>query len=235
MSPVPGTGRTTVTGLLGTLMALLRRDRIIAVDPSAGATSLSGALAPGHQSAAPGVLEALAGRELNLTQLDSRLGRAPHGLMVLPVAGGVQACRTAVERLRRFAGVVLLDCPADLDEAGREAAVDLADQVLLVCDDQPTTAAAVTEAGVALSRGGHPVLIVVNKVPRRGGRIDLGRLAAGLHEADGMVVVPDSPAGAARLLTGRFDWRDAPREWRVAVRELAAALVADWPRLGLSG
>jgi hypothetical protein len=31
-----------------------------------------------------------------------------------------------------------------------------------------------------------------------------------------------------------FDWREAPGPWRIAGRELAAALAADWRHLGLA-
>jgi hypothetical protein len=31
------------------------------------------------------------------------------------------------------------------------------------------------------------------------------------------------------VTAGTFDWRDAPSSWRLAVREVAADLVAAWP------
>jgi beta-glucosidase-like glycosyl hydrolase len=33
----------------------------------------------------------------------------------------------------------------------------------------------------------------------------------------------------------RIPWMDAPRQWRRSLRELASALVADWPELGIAG
>jgi hypothetical protein len=49
-----------------------------------------------------------------------------------------------------------------------------------------------------------------------------------------MCVLPNEPMAAARLATAEFSWRDAPDSLQRACRELAVALVADWPRLGLT-
>jgi hypothetical protein len=75
---------------------------------------------------------------------------------------------------------------------------------------------------------------VVNKVPRRGGQLDLERFAESLPQAGGMVVIPADVEAAGVLSAGRFDWRDAPEPWKRSVRELAVALLADWRALGLS-
>ena len=48
MSPKGGVGKTTVSALLGTLFALLRRDRVVAVDTNPDFGSLGRSLTPGH-------------------------------------------------------------------------------------------------------------------------------------------------------------------------------------------
>jgi hypothetical protein len=85
-----------------------------------------------------------------------------------------------------------------------------------------------------LEREGRPMTLVVNKLPAKGSRLDLGSLARRLPTARALVVVPSEPAAASGVAAGEIDWRDAPRSWQRATRELAAALVSDWSRLGLT-
>jgi S-DNA-T family DNA segregation ATPase FtsK/SpoIIIE len=86
----------------------------------------------------------------------------------------------------------------------------------------------------ARTRAGLAVTMVVNRMPAGGGRLDLDRLGRYLPDARGLVAIPDAPAAADELATGAFTWQHAPARWRRAVRELAANLVADWPRLRLA-
>jgi hypothetical protein len=75
---------------------------------------------------------------------------------------------------------------------------------------------------------------VVNRMPASGGRLDLDRLGGFLPDARGLVTVPSAPQAAAELAAGTFTWPGAAAGWRRALHELAASLVADWPRLGLA-
>jgi hypothetical protein len=49
-----------------------------------------------------------------------------------------------------------------------------------------------------------------------------------------LVVLPANERAASHLASGVFDWRDAPSSWKRAMREVAAALVADWPELAVT-
>lgn len=241
ISPKGGVGKTTVTALLGTLMAHLRRDRVVAVDTNPDFGSLGRVLTPDHQVYADDLLADLE-HPMTLTQLDARLGRGPHGLMILPAPTdpdrmtrlGEDAYRTIIEQLKETAGMVLLDCGTGLQDPAARAAISCADQVLLICDAEPATASLVTEAGRYLTWRKLCFTVVVNKFPRRGARLHLRRLAAHLPDADGMAVIPHEAGAAARLTSGEFDWHSAPHGWQIAFRELGVALAAGWPQLGLT-
>jgi hypothetical protein len=241
-----GAGVSTVTGLLGTLLALLRQDGVVAVDagegpgslwrtlgldeelpagdpPDGGAVDLLVRLARAmpaqagldRQSPGSGADDDLVARLARATPtvagLDARLGQAVHGLAVLPAPArraplGQDTWQVAIDRLGSLYPVVLLDCGASL----------------------------AVEAALPLTRAGLAVTMVVNRMPAGGGRLDLDRLGRYLPDARGLVAIPDAPAAADELATGAFTWHHAPARWRRAVRELAASLVADWPRLGLA-
>jgi MinD-like ATPase involved in chromosome partitioning or flagellar assembly len=242
VSPKGGVGKTTTTVLLGTLLALVRRDRTVAVDTNPDFGSLGRSLAPSHDVFVDDLLDLLDRPGLTLTSLDAHLARAPHGLMVLPAPTDPArmerldetAYRRVIERLSEFVGVVLLDCGTGLQEPAARAALKAADQVVLVTDAEPAAASLVAEAALLLEREGRPMTLVVNKLPAKGSRLDLASLGRRLPSARALVVVPSEPAAASSLAAGELDWRDAPRSWQRATRELAAALVSDWPRLGLT-
>jgi len=240
MSPKGGVGKTTTTALLGALFALLRRDRIVAVDTNPDFGSLGRSLAPAHQVFVDDLLEVLDDPQLTVTALDANLGRGAHGLMVLP--SPVDPIRMArlhedayekvVRRLQDLVGVVLMDCGTGLHEPTSKAALKTADQVVLVTDAEPATASIVAEAAALLRQEGVPLYLLVNKMPSAGSRLDVGALEAYIPQARGLVVLPSNQRAASQLATGIFDWRDAPAGWKRAIREVAAALVADWPELG---
>jgi MinD-like ATPase involved in chromosome partitioning or flagellar assembly len=240
MSPKGGVGKTTTTALLGALFALLRRDRIVAVDTNPDFGSLGRSLAPQHQVFVDDLLEVLDDPQLTVTALDANLGRGAHGLMVLP--SPVDPIRMArlhedayekvVRRLQDLVGVVLMDCGTGLHEPTSKAALKTADQVVLVTDAEPATASIVAEAAALLRQEGVPLYLLVNKMPSTGSRLDVAALEAYIPQARGLVVLPSNQRAASQLATGLFDWRDAPAGWKRAIREVAAALVADWSELG---
>jgi MinD-like ATPase involved in chromosome partitioning or flagellar assembly len=242
VSPKGGVGKTTVTALLGTLLALLRRDRIIAVDTNPDFGSLGRVLTPEHRLFVDDLLEWLDQPGVTLTALDAQLGRGPHGLMVLPAPTDPArmwrldetSYRNVIGRLQAFVGVLLLDCGTGLHEPAAGAAIKSSDLLVLVTDAEPAAASLVAEAGQLLARAGRPITLVVNKMPKRGSPLDLEQFARSLPEASGLVVIPSEPNAAGRLAAARFNWRDAPPTWQRAVRELAVQIVSDWPALGLT-
>jgi MinD-like ATPase involved in chromosome partitioning or flagellar assembly len=244
MSPKGGVGKTTLTALLGSLFAMLRRDRIVAVDSNPDFGSLGRTLAPEHTVFVDDLLEVLDYPELTVTELDAHLGRGAHGMMVLPAP--VDPARMArldedaytrvIRRLQDMVGLVLLDCGTGLHEPASRAALSAADQVILITDAEPSTASLVTEAAALLRRENVRIWLVVNKLPRGGSpRLDLPALERFIPHARGMVTVAFESRAAAVVAAGAFDWRDAPKSWRTSIREVAADLVAAWPGLGVGG
>lgn len=242
VSPKGGVGKTTVTSLLGMLLSLLRRDRIVAVDTNPDYGSLGRVLAPEGSVFVDDLLRRLDRPDLTLTELDAQLGRAPHGLMVLPAPTDPdrmarldeQAYSSVIERLKAYLGIVVLDCGTGLQEPAARAAIKAADQLLLVTDEQPAAASLVAEAGTLLARSGRPITLIVNKMPSRGNVLNVDLLCRYLPQARGLVIIPRELEAASRLATGDFDWSSAPRGWQESIATLATVLISDWPRLGLT-
>jgi MinD-like ATPase involved in chromosome partitioning or flagellar assembly len=243
VSPKGGVGKTTITALLGTLFSLLRRDPTVAVDTNPDFGSLGRVLTPDQSWYVDDLARLVAeDDELSLTALDSQLGRAIHGLLVVPAptdparmaALDEDAYRRVIARLKDFFSLILLDCGTGLQDPASAAAVAAADQVVLVTDAQPANASLVAQSAELLQQSGRPITVVVNRMPPKGARLDLDRLSRYLPAARGLVVIPDRVPAATQLAGGNFDWRDAPSAWQLAVRQLAVVLVADWRRLGLA-
>src|SRR5215472_13813873 len=241
MSPKGGVGKTTTTTLLGSLFALLRRDRIVAIDTNPDFGSLGRQLAPEHTIFVDDLFEVLEAPELTATALDNHLGRAAHGLMVLPAPTDpvrvgrldADAYTQVVRRLQQMVGVVVLDTGTGLHEPAARAALATADQIVLVSDAEPATASLVAEAAALLARDGQPIWLAMNKTGVPTG-LDLRAFGKVVPQARGMVEVPLETTAARQVAAGRFNWLDAPPSWKVALRELAVALVAEWPPLGIA-
>ncbi|HKA10503.1 MAG TPA: EsaB/YukD family protein [Candidatus Dormibacteraeota bacterium] len=241
ISPKGGVGKTTTTTLLGSLLALLRRDRIVAIDTNPDFGSLGRQLAPEHVVFVDDLYEVLDDPELTVTTLDNHLGRAAHGLMVLPAPSDpVRAGRLdagvygkVVRRLQQMVGVIVLDTGTGLNEPAARAALSTADQVVLVSDSELATASLVAEAAALLRQDNLPLWLVMNKagVPTE---LDLRAFGAVIPYARGLVEISSNLRAARLVAAGRFTWLDAPGSWKRSVRELAAALVAEWPDLGIA-
>jgi MinD-like ATPase involved in chromosome partitioning or flagellar assembly len=243
VSPKGGVGKTTVTALLGTLLSLLRRDPIVAVDTNPDFGSLGRVLTPDQNWYVDDLAQLVAeDDELSLTALDSHLGRAVHGLLVVPAptdptrmaALDEEAYGRVIARLKDFFSLILLDCGTGLQDPASAAAIAAADQVVLITDAQPATASLVAESTDLLHQWGRPITVVVNRMPAKDARLDVHQLSRYLPAARGLVVVPDDQVAASRLAAGSFDWRDGPATWQLALRQLAIVLVSDWRRLGLA-
>ena len=236
VSPKGGVGKTTTSALLGSLLAFLRRDRVVAVETNPDWGSLGRRLVPEHGTFIDDLLAGpLTDSPLAPTELDARLGRGPDGLMVAPAPTDPEraarldeaAYRTLFERLRRLVGTLVLDCGTGLDDPPARAALACADQLVLVCDDEPDTASIVAEAADWLDRIPRRLVLVVKNL-RRSSRLDLAALERATDGARGVTVIPRDERGARQLHDSRFSWNRAPAGWHTPVRELAALLTADW-------
>jgi MinD-like ATPase involved in chromosome partitioning or flagellar assembly len=244
VSPKGGVGKTTTTALLGSLLADVRRDRIVAVDTNPDYGSLGRALAPQHTVYVDDMIDVLDRPDLSATALDTYLGRASDGLMVLPApthparmaALDEAAYTNVIERLKSLVGILVLDCGTGLQEPAARAALNCADQLLLISDAHPSTASLVAEAAEQLQEASPPITLVVNKLPRTRRELNINLTAFDelVPAARGLLTVEDEPKAAARLARGEFEWLDAPESWKRSIRELAVGLAADWPELGLA-
>ena len=241
VSPKGGVGKTTVTALLGMLLAHLRHDRVVAIDTNPDYGSLGRLLAPAHDVYVDDLLAVLDHPSLTATQLDASLARAKHGLLVLPSPTAHDRMARldhygysrVIQLLEKVVSVILLDCGTGLWEPAAQVALASADQVLLVSDAEPATASLVAEASLQLRALEVPVTLVVNRA-NRGARLDIERFAQSIRWARALVTIAEDRRAAASIGAGDFDWDRAPRSWRIALGELGALLAGDWERLGLT-
>ena len=240
VSPKGGVGKTTTAALLGTLFSMIRSDRVVAVDSNPDHGTLGRSLTAEHPIFVDDLLEVIDQPALTVTMLERFLGRGAHGLLVLPAPTdydrmerlGHDAYERVIHRLQELAGIVILDCGAGLTHPATRAALEAADQLVIVSDAEPLTASVVVEAARRL-RDERSYTLVVNKLPRSGVRLDLAELAGELSPARGVIRVGNDPEAATRVADGSFRWETAPESWQLAFRELAAVLAADWQQLDL--
>ena len=83
-----------------------------------------------------------------------------------------------------------------------------ADQLILVSDADPSTATLVAQAAKLLRISEAPMMLVVNKLPRRSAQVDLDALGSLVPDAAGMWTVESDPATSARVAEGTFTWRE---------------------------
>jgi MinD-like ATPase involved in chromosome partitioning or flagellar assembly len=246
VSPKGGPGKTTVTALLGSLFAELRRDPVLALDANPDLGDLKDKLGHNGNGAAALVddLAAWLDEHPSATPADmwSRLGVGPHGLRYIATprppecsrarmiaAADFQLYQGLIARLRDYAGIILIDCGTGMLDPPVRAALQAADQIVLVTDGAATTARQVVAATELLPE--HvPTWLVANKMPKKGSSLDLGLVAAAIPRLNGVAVlpVPDGGQLAENIVTPGFRWSEAPDAWQEPIRELGARLARNW-------
>jgi len=241
VSPKGGVGKTTMTSLIGALLTRIRHERIVAVDTNPDYGSLGPTLTPEHRIFVDDLVDILQ-HPITVAELDRKLGRGFDGLRVLPAPTDPHrmarldrsAYAAVFKRLQTMVDGLVLDCGTGLQEPPAQAAIEAADQLVLVSDGEPSTASLVAEAAELIKRSGRPFYLVVNKVPRSGGQLDLEALSRAVRDARALVTLRARPATASSLAAGDFSWDRPPADWARALRELCAVMVADWPDLDLA-
>lgn len=232
-SPKGGVGKTTIALLLGTLLARARSDWVIAIDADPDYGTLGRTLRAGRPMFVDELADLADQPALTSAMLDRHLARGPEGLIVVPAPVDPlhmdnldeTAYRKVIPFVARLAPIVVVDCGAGMRSAATRAAVDLADQLVLVTDAEPPTVSLVGEAARVLARD-RPYALVVNKVPRTG--IDRHRIVDVVPGARALVEVAAHPELARRLTAGDLPWDAMPPGWHGAARDLAAGLIAGW-------
>ena len=109
------------------------------------------------------------------------------------------AYRTLFARLSELVGTLVLDCGTGLDDPPARAALACADQLVLVCDDEPDTASIVAEA--AAGSAGRPAAHARRQQPAA--RLaDRPRRAGARHRlAHGLAVIPETRAAPGSCTT----------------------------------
>jgi MinD-like ATPase involved in chromosome partitioning or flagellar assembly len=239
VSPKGGVGKTTTSIMLGTLLAMVRSDRVVALDTNPDHGTLGRSLAPEHAVFVDDLLSVVDQPALTVSMLDRFLARAPHGMLVLPAPIEPErmdlldgdAYQRVIQRLQEMVNILVLDCGAGMRDSVTRTALANADQVVLVSDADPATASLVADVARRMPESASYAL-VINKLPRHGSRLNLEHLSEDVPGARALIKIEADGEAAARLAVGEFTWETSPAEWQVAVRELAAHLAADWEGLG---
>jgi MinD-like ATPase involved in chromosome partitioning or flagellar assembly len=224
LSVHPGVGSTTVTALLSTLLSGLRGDRIAVVDANPDSGALSHWMSPDSGASGAGHVS-LFGAAVTPDQVQRALVSAAAGLWVLPASADQAGARTAdaaawsrlIQHLRHLHNTVIVDCGAGVQRAACQAALEAADQVVLVYKPQAGQPDGIAST-IATIRGRGPTVVVVANQARRRARMT--------QSPDGVqqVTIAYEKEPAVRLKTRGFSWRQAPASWQEGVRELAAVL-----------
>jgi len=252
VSPKGGVGKTTTSGLVGSLLAQHRAAQVLAVDANPDYGTLGSALAPDAEFYVDDLARLLReGTQASYVEAIARIARAGTvgsgglgGLLVLPGPPSGERMQEVdattyievLDHMRRVMNFMVLDCGTGMFDPITVTALAAADQIVLLSDAEPNTAGVVAQAVEdTLSLTKKPITLVVNKWSEDHKRLNLQALMAHVEpRADVTVVLlDDRPQAASQLLAGQFSWQGAPPGWRVSAREIAAVLVGRFRDLGV--
>ena len=236
VSPKGGVGKSSIAALLGTLFAELRRDPVLAVDANPDFGNLASKLSVDRAHYVDEVAYELHQRpSLTPAQLAGLLGSGPHGLRFLatptdPPSRMVQAASRELYafllgRLRDFEGLIIVDCGTGFLDPPAQAALQAADQVVLVTDTSAGTAQLVVSAAAQVPAS-TPIQLVANRMSR-GAKVDLDQVRAAVPNVGGLTIIPEVRL-TENVIVPSFDWTTAPPGFQLPVRELAARLALGW-------
>ena len=233
ISPKGGVGKTTISFVLGNLLASQLRMRVVALDANPDFGTLA-SLAPDDFRSKRSLADLLA----DSTQIDSPaelhpyVARLPTGLHLLgaPAHAEVMAQMTPglysrlLDFLERFYEVVILDLGTGITDPLAQFAVDRADQTVVITTPEWVTAAGVLGAlrYLQLEQG----TLVLNQAPvgRHTGNREVIEANFRRHMVETSATIPYDDRLRVMLDTGTYSLSDLKLSTRVPVKELGAAI-----------
>jgi len=233
ISPKGGVGKTTISFVLGNLLAEQLRLRVVALDANPDFGTLA-SLAPDQQRSARSLADLLA----DSTQIESPaelnpyVARLPTGLHLLgaPAHAELMAQITPglysrlLDFLERFYEVVILDLGTGITDPLAQFAVERADQTVVITTPEWVTAAGVLGAlrYLQLEQG----TLVLNQVPtgRHAGNREVIEANFRRHAVDTSATIPYDERLRVMLDTGTYALSALKLGTRVPVKELGAAI-----------
>ncbi|MBV8946522.1 MAG: MinD/ParA family protein [Solirubrobacterales bacterium] len=233
ISPKGGVGKTTISFVLGNLLAEQLRLRVIALDANPDFGTLASLARDDHRSS-----RSLADLLADSSQIDSPaelhpyVARLPTGLHLLsaPAHAEVMAQMTPglygrlLDFLERFYEVVILDLGTGITDPLAQFAVDRADQTVVITTPEWVTAAGVLGAlrYLQLERG----TLVLNQAPtgRHAGNRDVIEANFRRHAVETSATIPYDDRLRVMLDTGTYALSALKLRTRVPVKELGATI-----------
>ena len=233
ISPKGGVGKTTISFVLGNLLAEQLRMRVVALDANPDFGTLA-ALAPDEHRSTRSLADLLA----DSTQIESPaelhpyVARLPTGLHLLgaPAHAEVMAQMTPglysrlLDFLERFYEVVILDLGTGITDPLAQFAVDRADQTVVITTPEWVTAAGVLGAlrYLQLESG----TLVLNQAPtgRHAGNREVIEANFRRHAVETSATIPYDDRLRMMLDTGTYSLSSLRLGTRVPVKELGAAI-----------
>jgi MinD-like ATPase involved in chromosome partitioning or flagellar assembly len=228
VSPKGGVGKTTMTFVLGELLAARLKLRVIAIDANPDFGTLA-TLAPDRQRSDRTLVDLLAdhARLGTAAELRSYVSRTSTGLHVLGAPADAELM-TGVTRqvyddlwafLSRFYEVILLDLGTGITDPIARFGAERADQLVVVSTPEYVTAANVLRAVKYLDHGSKQ--LVLNQAHARSAvdQAALDRAFAGEGLAPA-IAVPYDARLRAMIDSGTYRLEALPRSTRVPVKQL---------------
>jgi MinD-like ATPase involved in chromosome partitioning or flagellar assembly len=233
ISPKGGVGKTTISFVLGNLLASELRMRVVALDANPDFGTLA-SLAPDDSRSQRSLADLLADSTqiASPAELHPYVARLPTGLHLLgaPAHAEVMAQMTPglysrlLDFLERFYEVVILDLGTGITDPLAQFAVDRADQTVVITTPEWVTAAGVLGAlrYLQLEQG----TLVLNQAPvgRQGGNREVIEANFRRHAVETSATIPYDDRLRVMLDTGTYSLRDLKLSTRVPVKELGAAI-----------
>jgi MinD-like ATPase involved in chromosome partitioning or flagellar assembly len=237
ISPKGGVGKTTISFVLGNMLASQLRMRVVALDANPDFGTLA-SLAPDQYRSQRSLADLLADSDQidSPAELHPYVARLPTGLHLLgaPAHAEVMGQMTPglysrlLDFLERFYEVVILDLGTGITDPLAQFAVDRADQTVVITTPEWVTAAGVLGAlrYLQLEHG----TLVLNQAPggRHAGSREVIETNFRRHAVETSATIPYDDRLRLMLDTGTYSLDDLKLSTRAPVKELGAAIAFEF-------